>query len=278
MPPRTVASSNQLAAAIKERRESLGLSIEEAAKRADVGTRTWSRYESGYAIRSDKIKGVCKALSWTSIPSVESLSDKGDKNDFAWLEAIDESHEAWSSELAACYGRKAAVSFAVGSDLLLDEMDIDLEELKSMPKGTHLGELSCSRIADMLPEQFAMEYDYDFLYHLRAMLVNYRQRAASSQPMAVHTVAEELLVRMIQEKSFPAVEGWTPQEESELESELDENWDDWPVEICSDDDFSLFLSSGSWLPEDDPYHFVNWFKPQFFLEEGSDPGEAIFNF
>lgn len=277
MPPRTVASSNQLAASIKERRESLGLSIEEAAKRADVGTRTWSRYESGYSIRSDKIKGVCKALNWTSLPSFDAPQEKAEEDDLSWLDDVDESHEAWSSEIAAIHGRKAAVSFAVGSDILLDAMNMDLEELKSKPKGTHLDELDISWIADMLPEQFAMEYDYEFLYHLRAVLIRYRQRAGFGQSMSPHTVAEELLVRMICEESADAVEQWVPKNSSEDDIGLDEYWSDWPVDLCDDDDFSFFLSSTSWITENDPYHFRYWFKPQFFLEDGADSDETIFN-
>ncbi len=38
------------------------MTIVEAASRAGVGTKTWYRYESGASIRSDKVKGICKAL------------------------------------------------------------------------------------------------------------------------------------------------------------------------------------------------------------------------
>ena len=48
------------------------LTIEEAASRAGVGTKTWCRYEAGESIRSDKCKGVCKALNWLSLPGQES--------------------------------------------------------------------------------------------------------------------------------------------------------------------------------------------------------------
>ena len=68
MPPRTKEGSLALAYSIKQRRHELGLSAEEAARKAGVGTKTWFRYESGNSIRNDKIKGVCKALSWTSLP------------------------------------------------------------------------------------------------------------------------------------------------------------------------------------------------------------------
>ena len=47
MAQKTVQGNNNLATQIKNRRNELGLTIEEAATRAGVGTKTWSRYESG---------------------------------------------------------------------------------------------------------------------------------------------------------------------------------------------------------------------------------------
>ena len=38
--------SPELGSKIKQRRNELGLTIEEAASKAGVGTKTWSRYES----------------------------------------------------------------------------------------------------------------------------------------------------------------------------------------------------------------------------------------
>ena len=51
------------------------LTIEEAASRAGVGTKTWSRYEAGESIRVDKSKGICRALNWRAFPDEESEDD-----------------------------------------------------------------------------------------------------------------------------------------------------------------------------------------------------------
>ena len=47
MGQQSIAGSEKLAEAIRRRRQELGLTIEEAARKADVGTKTWCRYEAG---------------------------------------------------------------------------------------------------------------------------------------------------------------------------------------------------------------------------------------
>ena len=54
MAQKSIPGNEILAKQIKSRRNELGLTIEEAASRAGVGTKTWCRYEAGEAIRSDK--------------------------------------------------------------------------------------------------------------------------------------------------------------------------------------------------------------------------------
>lgn len=49
------------------------------------------------------------------------------------------------------FGEAVAVSFAAGSDILLDYIKEDLEELSSRPKGTRIGELDTSWWASILP-------------------------------------------------------------------------------------------------------------------------------
>lgn len=269
MPPRTKKGNVRLADAIKERRRELGLSAEEAARRAGVGTKTWFRYESGSSIRSDKVRGVCKALSWSSLPMQDDVTAEGD-GDYAWLESVDSSHKAWSSVLAETFGRKAAVSFAVGSDVLLDYLSEDLCELAKMPVGSHLGELPCSWMADFLPQQFLPRYTYEFVFRLRAALSWYRMRARSGREMCAHTPAEELLVRLIRNLSFDAIEGWVPRcgdgdPDGECRQET-EGWKDWPEELCDDDDLSMFLDDMRWVDEGEPYHFDRWFEPQFYQD------------
>ncbi len=61
MPQKSIQGSKELGLKVKTRRNELGLTIEEAALRAGVGTKTWCRYEAGESIRRDKCKGICKA-------------------------------------------------------------------------------------------------------------------------------------------------------------------------------------------------------------------------
>jgi len=54
----------------KHRRSMLNLTIEEAASKAGVGTKTWSRYEAGGSIRKDKSKGICKPPYHLSLEAI----------------------------------------------------------------------------------------------------------------------------------------------------------------------------------------------------------------
>lgn len=269
MPPRTKEGSLALAYSIKQRRHELGLSAEEAARKAGVGTKTWFRYESGNSIRNDKIKGVCKALSWTSLP--QPGVELPDCDDYAWLNSIDASHKAWSPILAEEFGRKAAVSFAVGSDILLDYLNDDLEELGKMPAGTHIGELDSSWLADMLPLQFLTRYDFEFVYRFNTVLAEYRTRARFGTKMNAHSPAEELLVRLIRDLSFDAIGEWTPATEGEApdnaEWQNSEGWKEWPEDLCGDDDLSAFLYDTRWTSKDEAYHYDRWFEHQFYLDQ-----------
>ena len=84
MPPRTVQSTQNLGSKIKEQRILLNLTIEEAARISGVGAKTWGRYEAGQSIRADKIKGVCKALKWKTLPTNNGQCQE--ENEYAPLE------------------------------------------------------------------------------------------------------------------------------------------------------------------------------------------------
>lgn len=66
MGQKSVKGSTELARAIKLRRNELGLTIEEAAARAGVGTKTWSRYEAGNL--SERINAGASARRSTGTP------------------------------------------------------------------------------------------------------------------------------------------------------------------------------------------------------------------
>ena len=160
MAQQTIQGSESLAKKLKHRRKELGLTIEEAASRAGVGTKTWSRYEAGESIRKDKCRGVCRAMNWNTLPDTE----KENIERFSIEEY--KKHGAWSEFLEKAFSETAALSFAVGSDILLDHIQEDMNRLSSMPAGSHIGQIDISWLKEDLPEQFLMKYDYEFLFQM----------------------------------------------------------------------------------------------------------------
>ena len=79
MSARIIKGSAELGRKIRSRRNELGLTIEDAASKAGVGTKTWSRYESGESIRRDKILHICKTLNWRALP-VQEDTDSSEIN------------------------------------------------------------------------------------------------------------------------------------------------------------------------------------------------------
>ena len=133
MAQKIIKGNETLARQIKFRRKELGLTIEEAASRAGVGTKTWCRYEAGESIRKDKCKGICKSLNWQSFPN----QDGENTGNFSVQEF--KNHEAWSKFLENSYGAEAAISFAAGSDILYDHIKEDMAELLLCPPELILG-------------------------------------------------------------------------------------------------------------------------------------------
>lgn len=262
MPPRTKTGSRELGDAIREQRTVLGLTIEDAAARANVGAKSWGRYEAGQAIRSDKVRGVWRALGWTSLPT--SVGDETD-SEAARLRTVSDEHEAWSESLQEFHGRACAITFAVGSDLLIDHAREDLESLSREPRGTHIGQLGHSWFVGDLPAQFLPRYDYDFMYSLLAAGHALRKRARHGHLVA-YTVLEEIALYLI----FG---------EGEMFAEMDpdlfknEDWRGWVGEILGDLDLVwLLYSSTNVLIPADGYHFDKWLEHQFWTS-GEDDGE-----
>lgn len=258
MPPRTNAGSMKLGASIRAQRAALGLTIEEAASKAGVGTKTWCRYESGSSIRSDKALGVCKALGWLKLPDDDG--EEKEEEGSSYLDMIDGSNEVWPAWLDESYGRKAAVSFVVGSDLLLDYLKEDLSALSSKPRGTHIGELGASWLDGDLPEQFKTRYDYEFIFALLCVVEKYRKQARFVQGFTVHTVLDELALYLILEESRISLEEW----HLDVVDEQD-RWDEWVSDVRDDMDLEWALFSDQFVSPEDVYHFDNWITPQFYL-------------
>lgn len=256
MAQKIIKGNETLAKQIKSRRNELGLTIEEAAFRAGVGTKTWYRYEAGESIRKDKCKGICKALKWYSLPdqdgeNTENISVQEFKN-----------HEAWSTFLENSFGAEAAISFAAGSDILYDHIKEDMDELSSLPAGTHIGQLNISWLSSSLPEQFLMYYDYDFLYRMKCSLCEMRMRAKNNLPMTAHSVMEELLIYLCSEEAFALIElndGFYGIEDGNAA-------DEWIFDLFGDMDIISSLYSNEYLDPDHPYHFSHWSEQQFYTD------------
>ena len=227
-------------------------SIEEAAKRAGVGTKTWSRYEAGESIRADKEKGLCFALKWKILPE----RDPGFEDEFDIEEY--KSHPAWSDVIADLYGESAAVSFIVGSDILTDYIKMEMEELSKLPAGSHLGQLDYSFLSTILPEQFLMRYDYDFLFALRITTEKLRLRASVGESIQAHSVMEELVYYLIVEAAELLMEDIMLQPYFDKLEDKNE-WKEWIYDLFDDEDIITFLYADLFILEPDhAYHFNRW--------------------
>ena len=255
---KTIKGTTKLGESIKSRRIDLGLTIEEAALKAGVGTKSWCRYESGESIRTDKAKGICKALNWRVLPS-----DDDDGDDAFNIDEY-KNHEAWSSYLSEFYGEAAAISFIVGSDLISDHVNFDLMELATMPRGTHIGQLTSSWIKDILPEQFLMRYDYDFMYQLKIEISRLRRIARRGSDIIAHTVIDELALYLFMQEAEPFLDCISAEMEAAGVSGLD-NIGEWVFELFDDMDIVTYLYSDNYVPENHTYHFDNWTKDQFYM-------------
>lgn len=261
MSQQVIQGTRKLGETIKARRRELGLTIEEAASRASVGIKTWCRYETGESIRRDKAKGICKTLNWSAFPG-ESTDDE-----YAFNFEKYQNHEAWSQFICDRFGQAAAISFVIGSDIVLDYLNEDLNELSQMPRETHVGQLPVSMIKDLLPKQFLMRYDYDFLYSLRYTLEKLRGVAHCSKSFLAHSVMEELALYICNEEAEFLMETMYAEMEEEGIEGLD-TWKAWVFDLFEDDDIALFLYSDSYVTPDVIYYFDYWEKEQFYTGEG----------
>lgn len=256
MSQQTIKGTPKLAEAIRNRRKELGLTIEDAAIKAGVGTKTWCRYEAGEAIRRDKSKGLCKALNWHVLPGTP------DDNNVEFNLEDYKKHTAWSNYICDRFGEAAAVSFVIGSDLVLDYLEEDLNELSQMPRGTHVGQLPVSAMKDILPEQFLMQYDYEFIYHLKITVERLRETARHSNYFQAHSVMQELAIYLFVEESKFLMECMIPEMEDLGVSGMD-MWDEWVFDLFEDMDIVTCLYSDDYLIPDHIYHFDHWAEYQF---------------
>ncbi len=180
------------------------------------------------------------------------------------LKSIEEcgpNHEAWSAALEESLGRDAAIAFAIGSDWALDNAQLDLDLMASMPRGSHIGELDVSNLDGTLPLQFITRYDYDFPYMLVNRIRALRHMAKSGGRIICHTVLEEVALHVICEYAqfvFELAE-YEPAEEADPAETFVEIAGDCDIDMCLYFQDCLVLHGGN-------YHFDRWNEPQFFLE------------
>lgn len=243
MAKKSIQGSRDLSKKIKDRRIELNLTIEEAAKKANVGTKTWCRYEAGESIREDKYKGLCRALSWKSLPT--------DGEDHPYNLNTYVAKENWSKKLEEDWGKEAAASIAIGSSILCDDIENELSELSKMPKGTHVGQLYVSMLECYLPSQFLMQYDYDFVYQFYCTVKKIQAYANANQDYEPCNVMEKLTMYIMVQESIDLLELDNPQ--------LDEGWDEWIFDMFDDgDDLIEYLYNDIYLTDDDEYSFKHW--------------------
>lgn len=256
MSNKIIQGSYKLGEAIRKRRQELELTLEDASKKAGVSLKSWCRYEAGGSIRQDKAKGICNVLNW------KTLTNPDDFDDMTFDLSEYKEHEAWSRYLCEQFGEVAAISFVIGSDILLDKIQYDFDELSKMPKGSHLGQLSFSSLKDELPEQFLTYYDYEFLYHLKSVVLRFREKASNGEKIIANTVLQQLVIYMFMEESFCLMDCMLEDMRECGISDLD-TMDKWAFDVFGDMDIITFLYSDLYLTNEYAYHFDNWSKPQF---------------
>ena len=153
------------------------------------------------------------------------------------------------------------MTFAAGSDILSDHIREDLNELSRMPKGSHIGQIGMSWLRDDLPEQFLMNYDYNFLYQMQCTLQEMRCHAGAGIDLTAHSVLEELILYLCCEEATPLLELSLDSANTEATGDKD-----WVFNLFEDMDLITFLYSGLFLQSDHPYHFSHWSDLQFFIE------------
>ncbi len=156
------------------------------------------------------------------------------------------------------FGATAAASFVIGSEILEDHINEDLEALSHMPKGSHIGQLGISFIVDDLPPQFLLRYDYEFLYALRCALRKMKGCVTYGAEFIAHSVMEELVLYLIIEESRMLLEDGNYMPEA--------GWDEWAFDLFDDMDIVTLLYSDRYLSWDNIYHFDHWTEEQFYMD------------
>ncbi|GAA3397530.1 hypothetical protein [Cryptosporangium minutisporangium] len=261
MTPSSRESSEELGAAIRGRRLELGLTIEQAALAAGVGSESWRRYELGKAIRVDKIRGVCRALRWQSLPALaDDVSSAGTGTDTNWERVLE--WDVYSPQMAAVHGDPQARIFALGYQLLIEEqLKQDIAALSSRPRGSHLGELGGSAWLDRyLPKRWLTRYDYEFCYQVLAVATAVRNRLAAPKEESVRIARcplDAIMLYLIVEDGYSAFvfgEGDNPANLVDVGA--------WLLKLTGKDTnraYAALYDDAVRVPVGDPWYFDHWF-------------------
>lgn len=122
-----------------------------------------------------------------------------------------------------------------------------------------------SMISDDLPAQFLTQYDYDFLYHMECTLLQLRTRAKYRLPMTAHSVMEELLFYLSNERAKMLMDLGIITDQLDDSCTFDA-YNDWIFDMFDDMDIITFLYSNEYLEKDDSYHFIHWNDQQFYTK------------
>lgn len=95
-------------------------------------------------------------------------------------------------------------------------------------------------------------------------MAQYTSRNKVGSSYTAHNVIEEICLYLIAKESILYFESLDENSHLQLKELLDYN-DEWPFDIFDDMDSYTFLYTDIYIEEDSPYHFKNWFVPQFYL-------------
>lgn len=143
---------------------------------------------------------------------------------------------------------------------------MDLEELSSLPKGSHIGQLNASSLQLSLPEEFLMEYDYNFLIKLKRALNQLIIKAVKGDDFIAHKPIEEIILKsIIDEAELLMQEMLINLNKDDFEDF--QYWDEWIYDMFGDNDIEIFLYSDMSFPIADDYKFDNWFEDRFYVND-----------
>lgn len=270
--------SPELGQKIRERREELGHTINEISNQADISVSSWNRYEAGGDIRKDKIAGLCKALRWVRLPNSinptgtieENINEEDEPAILVYKPVLISRYSGTGGEvdsLPICAG------LLTGLEFLKDVLDEALDDLSEEPRGTHIGMID-TIISYRMPEQFLTEYDYEFIYGMRAKVLSMLRAIDYNKEIEINTVMDDIILDV----AFDLCETWfdndfvIKENSSDGKEVFDSRKEHYDFD-CYREDVDLFLEDYGddclidfvlyddeiCIPKDSPFHVSHWF-------------------